>query len=159
IVRRALRVVPVVVPVLAPFPDTAGKVQDAVGTHTVLVDPRRGRRMRTALLRVAARRVPVVTPGIPPGVVAPCGSLPFGLCRERASDPGAEGAPVFPRHVRDGEALEHPPHGSFGKGPARLGRESQVLAPGDLRFVHQEALETDDVLRMLGALTLSIGAP
>src|SRR5262249_56928807 len=159
IVHRALRVVPVVVPVLAPLPDAASKVQDAVGTHTVLVNPRRGRRMTTALLGVAARRVPVVTPGIPPGVVAPRRSLPFGLCREPASGPGAEGTCVIPRHVRDREALGHSPHGSFGKGPARLPRESQVLAPGDLHLVHQEALEADDVLRMLGGLTLAIGAP
>src|SRR5262249_36590841 len=86
-------------------------------------------------------------------------SLPFGLCREPASGPGAKGACVIPCHVRDREALEHSPHGSFGKGPTRLPRESQVLAPGDLHLVHQEALEADDVLRMLGGLTLAIGAP
>src|SRR5262249_7959736 len=159
IVHWALRVVTVVVPVLAPLPDAAGKVQDAVGTHTVLVNPRRGRCMTTALLGVAARRVPVVTPGIPPGVVAPRRSLPFGLCREPASGPGAKGACVIPRHVRDREALGHSPHGSFGKGPTHVGREPPVLAPGDLRLVHQEARDADDVLRMLGGLTLAIGAP
>src|SRR5574341_317442 len=75
-----------------------------------------------------------------------------------SSSPGAEGAGFVPSNVGSREALEHPPQWRLRKRPARLLRESQVLAPRDLGLIHENAFDAHRMLRMLGRLALSFRA-
>src|SRR4029079_10095164 len=100
-----------------------------------------------------------VPPRVLPAIVAPRGTLPFGLARQPAADPGAVGARLHPRRARDGERLRHPPDRRlWSRLAGHRVQKAPVLAPRHLGLVDEKAVDADRVTPALVGRALAFRA-